>query len=73
MGWNYRVLRYSNGELGIHEVYYDEAGNPTSCTEDAVGPGGDDLAEIRAVMEDMKSALAQPILDYADIVTGGKK
>lgn len=35
-GWNYRVLRYPDGALGVHEVFYTD-GKPTSCTEDPIG------------------------------------
>jgi hypothetical protein len=31
--WNYRIVRYTNGGLGLHEVYYDEAGMITGRTE----------------------------------------
>lgn len=34
MTWNYRVVRYRNGEgYGLHEVYYDAAGQPWAMTE----------------------------------------
>ncbi len=71
MSWNYRVLSYNDGTLGVHEVYYDDANDPTvptSCTEDAVGVVGDDLSDLRAVLEDFRSAFDAPVLDYDSIV-----
>lgn len=61
MTWNYRVLRYADGEFGIHEVYYDETGKPTSCTLDAVGVVGEDVA---GVLEMMTRALKEPVLEW---------
>jgi len=62
-GWNYRVLRYKDGALGIHEVYYDGAERPHSCTENPSAVG-DDLDELRDVLQRMLVALDVEILDY---------
>jgi hypothetical protein len=35
--FDYRVIR-KQGQVAIHEVYYDEKGEPTTCTEDPVAP-----------------------------------
>jgi len=33
MTWTYRIIRYSDGRgLGLHEVFYDEAGKPVDMT-----------------------------------------
>jgi hypothetical protein len=34
MSWNRRVMRHPNGELAIHEVHYDEAGNVTGWSKE---------------------------------------
>ena len=68
MTWNHRVLRQSQPDgsdwLAIHEVFYED-GVPHSCTVDAVGVGGETLAELTTVLEWMRLALAKPILDMA--------
>ncbi len=33
MTWNYRIVRYSDGSLGLHEVHYDGQGNPVAMTD----------------------------------------
>jgi hypothetical protein len=67
--WNYRVIRYKNGDLGIHEVYYNDEGIPVSCTENAVGVYGDGvyadgIEDMSKTLEHMRKALAQPIIDF---------
>jgi hypothetical protein len=38
MSWDYRIVKYRDGSgYGLHEVYYDEAGEPWSMTEKPVG------------------------------------
>lgn len=31
--WNYRVIQNIHGELGIHEVYYNDDGIPVACSQ----------------------------------------
>lgn len=62
--WDYRVLRHADGSLAIHEVYYDEAGSPESCTVDAADVAGDDLDELRRDVEHHAAALQHPVLEY---------
>ena len=64
MSWNYRVLRYKDGCVGIHEVYYDEDGRPEGCTERPVGPVGDDVGGLRGTLSAMLYAIDEPELDY---------
>lgn len=34
MTWNYRVVKYKDGSgIGLHEVYYNKAGEPYCMTE----------------------------------------
>ena len=59
MSWNYRVIRrFSNHKGGndifcIHEVYYDDKGNPKSVTESAVGVSGDTVEELQETLSNM--------------------
>lgn len=65
MIWNFRVLanRYSVGYVfEIVEVYYDDEGNPVSCTG-PIGISSDDPKNLPDVFEMMRSALDKPILD----------
>ncbi len=77
-GWNYRVVyhppsKYMVGEkefdrkeyLAIHEVYYDEDGNPDSMTVDEIvtSDGGDNpLVCLKWILEHQLEALDKPIL-----------
>ena len=67
MTWNYRIIRHK-GEvsewLAIHEVFYDDEGNPDGCTENPIHIIGDDLEEIEKTLEYMQLALNKPIIDY---------
>ena len=74
MTWNYRVIRktqtgYDNlGEYyGIHEVYYDDDGNPEMVTVEPVGPDGDTYEELVEDISCMIDAFGKATLDYEDI------
>lgn len=68
MTWNYRVVRHAPDDfLLIHEVYYDDRGEPESVTERGAEVGSETLDGIRSVLAMMDAALAAPILDYANI------
>ena len=69
--WNYRVMRYQDGALGVHEVFYTD-GQPTSCTENPIGAVGDDLEELRCELEAMLRGLDAEILDYEAIAHPAK-
>jgi hypothetical protein len=68
--WNYRLLRHSDGCLAIHEAYYNTEGHPTSATERPVGIVGDDVEEVRRVLEMMARSLGEPVLDYQSFIPG---
>jgi hypothetical protein len=36
MTWNYRVIRHKEGHLALHEVYYNEAGQPRAYSQQPV-------------------------------------
>lgn len=78
--WNYRVLHsiyvhesdnYKEHHYAIHEVYYNDNGDPKSCTVNSVGPSGETLEELKSDLENYTKALSQPVLEYDDI--GSKK
>lgn len=46
----YRVI-LKNGRYAIHEVFYDEEGEPWTCSEDPVCPEGDTLEALHEELE----------------------
>lgn len=74
--WNYRVVCRTKGHDGknfpkpyyaVHEVYYDAAMNPTSCTVNPIHVGGDDPSEIENQLAQMLVDIERPPLDYHKI------
>lgn len=68
-GWNHRVLRRTHdGEVmfSIHEVYYDEDGNPVGWTVEPVGVTGDTWKEAGEAWMLMHKAFDRPVLDVVD-------
>ena len=73
--WNYRIVKRTgrrNGEnvtlYGLHEVYYDDLGNPTRCTvKPQAGPAEsveELLEELRMMARDAYKT-RKDILDYS--------
>jgi hypothetical protein len=66
--WNYRVMRHieagGRAWLALHEVRYDDAGNPKTWSEEEASPGGETPEEIRADLKHMLAALDLPVLDF---------
>ena len=52
-----------NGRYAIHEVFYDEEGEPWTCSEEPVCPAGDTFAALREEMEHCQRALEWPVLE----------
>lgn len=69
--WNYRVI-LKDDEYAIHEVYYDDQGEPEACTVDPVGPVGDTLADLVKDMDHYLRALKRPVLEYEDFANKGR-
>ena len=71
MHWNYRIVRYSDGMLALHEVYYGDDGKPTGRTEDGASFGCDESEEgvegITGALEMALKGARLPVLDDADI------
>lgn len=73
-GWNYRVVRTRIPERGrikavriaIHEVYYDDAGEPNGYTENPSHPEGATEQEFNEDFLHYRMARRRPILDEKD-------
>ena len=68
MTWNYRVLAHEHDIeiiLEIHEVFYDNEGNPDGYTENC-SVIGVDMREIEYALDMMSSATEKPILWAGD-------
>ena len=70
--WNYRVVRYDDGDLGLHEIYYDDQGKPVMMTEQPVGfvASGEEGVEglIQSLERALQEAQNRPILESRDIL-----
>jgi hypothetical protein len=49
MTWNYRIVRRRDGTYGLHEVYYDDNGEPDYMTVDEVRPSAKCRKEAEAL------------------------
>ncbi len=72
--WNYRVVRKSmkvgdrhHTFYGVHEVYYDDKGQPTGVTENSVELYGDNPTEMLRSLGTMAEAFTKQILDYEEL------
>lgn len=65
MTWNHRVIAYINKDADTHfaieEVYYNGDKTPRSYAKDSV-VCGDNVEELKWVLERMQAALDKPIL-----------
>ncbi len=71
MSWNYRVVRkvYTQDNatydtFGIHEVYYDADGEPSSCTEEPIRLDACSEYELISTYEYIRRAFGKPTLEY---------
>jgi hypothetical protein len=65
MTWNHRVIVTQEGDqhcYRIHEVFYDETGNPTSWTKEPISAFGDSMRELRKDLDLLRCALFRPAL-----------
>lgn len=60
------MVRGENG-LRIFDVYYDDAGRPTSTHDAPTYVYGETLDDLNAQLQLMNEALARPILDETEI------
>ena len=63
MPWNYRVVA-KDGQLAVHEVFYDNDGLITGFTGDPVHPRADTLEDLADEFERYRRALSEPVLDF---------
>lgn len=69
MAWNYRVIRHIAPQDGsayyaIHEVYYNEKGEPYMVSHESVKPFGETFDELKSDVGMIHAALRNPPLDY---------
>lgn len=80
MSWNYRLIHKrdvfpgggTGDYFGVHEVYYDDAGNVMHWTERAVGVSGETVKEAQQVRIRMLEAWHQPTLEWDELVRVAK-
>lgn len=65
MTWNYRIVKHKSGVntwYSLHEVYYDENGEPDGMTQNPISAHGDTRAEVIKALEMMlKDAKRMPV------------
>jgi hypothetical protein len=72
MSWNYRVVfepdaeGSTEGEYTIREVYYDDLGEITWWSDEAVSPSSDDFWDLAAEFDLMAEAFERPVLVLID-------
>ena len=67
MSWNYRILKTQDADgsplWGVHEVYYNKAGEVEGWTERSVSIVGDTWKELHDVLGMFRQAWIKPPLD----------
>lgn len=69
MSWSYRIVKKKNNDAvwyGIHEVFYDDEGKPTMCTEDPITLEAESMKDFGWMLSQFKIATNQPWLNYKD-------
>jgi hypothetical protein len=64
---SFRGEREEEEYYRIHEVYYEDDGEISSCSENPCLPYGDTVEELQEVIELMKAAFDKPAIPYEDI------
>ena len=64
--WNYRIIEEKNGDLSIHEVYYDDNGVPTDWTSEGVAPYGETMQELNTNFNMMQDAFYENVLKWVE-------
>ena len=69
MSWNYRVIKTTEGDCAyyaIHEVYYDDDGQPDGSTVEPVFVSGESVEDIRQMLAQMLRDVDRPALEEID-------
>ncbi|MEE2951243.1 MAG: hypothetical protein VYD57_08305 [Pseudomonadota bacterium] len=70
MSWNYRIIRHAEGHFSLHEVYYDQDGQPESYTADPISFVVDEEEGPKGIVESLRLALqdaqTRPVLDIVE-------
>ena len=69
MSWHYRIVRHTDGSLGLHEVYCDEAGQPNGFTAEPVSFVSDAEEGAAGIIAGLEMALRDA--RTADLRPGG--
>ena len=70
MHWNHRIIKREYPDAievvvyGIYEVYYNDKGVPTMCTEEPMRLWGESVKDLKETLKRMKRCLDEPVLDY---------
>ena len=68
--WNYRIIRLAPVDgvgfvsYAIHEVHYDEQGNPSAVSENPIRLVAESVEDLVADLKLMQEASSKPTLDY---------
>lgn len=66
--FNYRILKYKTGEIGIHEVFYNDDNSICSFTEKPVIVA-DNIEKLHEELNKIKSDVSKhKILDYHEVL-----
>ena len=64
MPWNYRAM-LKDGQVAVHEVFYEDDGRISGYTAEPVYPRADTLEELTEEFDRYQRALSMPVLDFA--------
>ena len=62
--WNYRVVRYADGEYGLHEAYYGIEDRPLITERSIIGLDEPIKESFEETVKMMRLAFKKPVLDY---------
>lgn len=73
--WNFRLVKYRDGSgYGIHEVFYDEEGEPFDMSEEAttfqISPPEDGAYLVQVMSMALKDCLCQPVFEEPETWPG---
>lgn len=69
MTWNYRIIRHNDKAdiwYAIHEVYYNDVGEPKFVTQEPDFPFGKNVSELKKDFKYFLESFEKPILNFED-------